>query len=122
MLGILCGTALAWHSSVNGGWRYVLERSYWPKSGLVLYVSTPGAQITLQDEGMNETTLTRTRANGSLYLGELPKGKYRITISAPGRKTAFTQIQTQPDHPLILGFPESIQLPPLTEPLGTGNS
>lgn len=110
LLGIAVGCLIGFKLPDLGFTSFSLQPN-WPKQGLVIYANPPFAQVMIEDAACRKFSIGQLGPTGSLSLNDLPPGRYKVQIQAPGYQTVVQFASIEPDRPTVLGFPQKIDLP-----------
>jgi hypothetical protein len=111
VLGTICGIGGAIAVNDSRLLSYALNRIFWPRSGLVVYVKPPNSLATLSTLDSRKRFLAKADRHGNLSISTLTDGEYRLTLKAPGCKTLAQIVKIDANKPTILGYPDPLTLP-----------
>lgn len=114
-VGTICGVGAAIAVNNNHLLSDALNRLFWPRSGLVVYVKPTNSLATVTTLDRRKRFLAKADRHGNVTIGTLTDGEYRLTLRAPGCKTLAQIVKIDANKPTILGYrdqyPDPITLP-----------
>lgn len=111
LLGVGTGAAFAFIMGQVGLQRLVLQSTTWNGKALVVYTNVPYSNIMIAKGDRQTYFMTKTDAEGTLCLGQLKPGEYKLYASAPGRVTISQSFPVQSGRTTVLGFPVHLEIP-----------
>jgi len=111
IVGTICGVGAAIAVNDSHLLSYALNRMFWPRSGLVVYVKPTNSLATVTTLDQRKRFLAKADRHGNLTLSTLTDGEYRLTLRAPGCKTLAQIVKIAANRATILGYPDPLTLP-----------